>query len=144
MTPSKRTFGRVNAPNKRTFALILLDLTKHPTSNAKNCRSAEGRELLFRFAALRHNREMQALAYIGGQLVDFVAAENLDGLACGVEDDFAVAALFQVNFDLGARLGGNGLVEDVVENLEKLSAGHASTPFALGWFPCGPFSFAEA
>jgi hypothetical protein len=40
-----------------------------------------------------------------------------------------------VDFDLGARLGGNGFVEDVVEYRKKLSAGHASTPF-----PVGPFS----
>jgi hypothetical protein len=30
--PLKRTFGRVNAPEKPTFRLILLDLTKHPRS----------------------------------------------------------------------------------------------------------------
>jgi hypothetical protein len=59
---------------------------------------------------------MQALAYFGGQFVNFVAAVNLDGFARGVEDDFAMPALFQVDFDLGARLGGNGLVDDVVEN----------------------------
>jgi hypothetical protein len=33
--PFKPTFGRVNAPEKRTLRLILLDLTKHPTPHAK-------------------------------------------------------------------------------------------------------------
>jgi hypothetical protein len=34
--PLKRTFDGVNAPEKRTFVLILLDLTKHTTPDAKN------------------------------------------------------------------------------------------------------------
>jgi hypothetical protein len=33
--PLKRTFGPSPAPAKRTFRLILLDLTKHPTPQAK-------------------------------------------------------------------------------------------------------------
>jgi hypothetical protein len=34
--PLERTFGRVKAPDKRTFRLILHDLSKHPTPDAKN------------------------------------------------------------------------------------------------------------
>ena len=37
----------------------------------------------------------------------------------------------QMILDLGARLGGNGVVDQVVENCQKLSAGHFSTPFFL-------------
>jgi hypothetical protein len=34
--PLERTFGRIEAPSGPSFSLILWDLTKHPTSHAKN------------------------------------------------------------------------------------------------------------
>jgi hypothetical protein len=39
VTLLKRTFGRVEAPSKPSFSLILLDLTKHPIPERKKCRS---------------------------------------------------------------------------------------------------------
>ena len=59
------------------------------------------------FFALGHDGDVQALADFSGEFVDFVAAINLNGLAGGVEDDFAVAALSQVDFNLGAGVGGD-------------------------------------
>ncbi len=58
------------------------------------------------------------------------------------EDHFAVPALAQVSFDLGARLRGDRLVDHVVENREKLSAGHffnsvSSCAGAGAGFSCG-------
>jgi hypothetical protein len=35
MQPFERTFGRVNAPDKPTLPLILMDLAKRPTPNTK-------------------------------------------------------------------------------------------------------------
>ena len=59
-----------------------------------------------------------------GDFVKLVALIDFDGLARGVEDDFAVAALAKVGFNLSAGLGGKGFVDDVVENRQKFSAGH--------------------
>src|SRR5580658_4107387 len=90
------------------------------------------REALAHFLALLHDRAVQALAYFSGKLVDLVALEDLDGLARGIHHHFAVPALAQVNFNLGARLHGDGFVKYVVEDLEELSAGHASAPSPFG------------
>src|ERR1700721_3297903 len=84
------------------------------------------------FLALLHDRAVQPLAYFRGKLVDLVALEDFDGLARGVQNHFAVPALAQVNFNLGARLHGNRFVKYVVENFEELRAGHASAPSPFG------------
>jgi hypothetical protein len=83
-------------------------------------------EILAADFAARHDGGVQAVTKIFGHFVDFVAAVNLNCLAGGVEDDFAVAALLQVQFDLSSGLGGNRVVNQVIENGKKLSAGHAA------------------
>src|ERR1039458_3545718 len=76
--------------------------------------------------AAGHDGGVEALAEAGGQVVDLVGTVDFDGLARGVEDDLAVAAAPQVLLQLGARLGGHRVVDQVVEKGEKLSAGHFS------------------
>jgi hypothetical protein len=71
---------------------------------------------------------MQSFAHVGGQLVNLVAAKNLDSLSRGVENNLAVPAFLEVSFDLGARIRGNRLVDHVVENCKKLGAGHFFNP----------------
>ena len=71
---------------------------------------------------------MEAFAEVGGQVVDLVGTVDLDGLAGGVEYDFAVVALVKMLLDLGARFSGNGVVNQVVEQGDKFGAGHAPTP----------------
>jgi len=83
-------------------------------------------ETLAAVFAARHDGGVQPVTKIFGHFVDFVAAVNLNCFAGGVEDDFAVAALLQVQFDLSAGLGGNRVVNQVIENGKKLSAGHAA------------------
>jgi hypothetical protein len=51
------------------------------------------------FFAAGHDGGVEALAETVGQVVDFVGAVDFDGLAGGVEDDFAVAAAVQVLFN---------------------------------------------
>lgn len=70
------------------------------------------------------DRCMQADADFGGKLVELVALIDFDGLAHSVENNFAVAASFEVIFDLGPGLSGDGFVNHVVENRKKFGAGH--------------------
>jgi hypothetical protein len=88
---------------------------------AKNQRSAG-------VAALGHDGGVQALAEFGGELVDFVFAIDGDGLAGGVEHDFAVMALADVGLDFGEELGIDFAVEVVGELGEKIGAGHGLGP----------------
>ena len=71
---------------------------------------------------------MEAFAEVWRQVIDLVGAIDLDGFAGGVEDDFAMAALVKMLFDLGARFSGNRVVDEVVKQGDKFGAGHASTP----------------
>jgi len=81
--------------------------------------------------AAGHNGGVEALAKAGGQVIDLMGAVDLDGLAGGVENDFAVLAVAQMGLEFGARLGGYGVVDQVVEKGEKLFAGHFSLPVSL-------------
>jgi len=80
------------------------------------------------FFAAGHDGGVEAFAEIGGKVVNLVGKIDLDGFAGGVEDNFAVSALVKMLFDLGARFGGNGIVNQVVKQCDKFGAGHASTP----------------
>jgi hypothetical protein len=74
---------------------------------------------------------VEAFAEFGGELVDFVLAIDGDGLAGGVEDDFAVVALADVGLDFGEE-GGVDLAVEVVGKLgEEIGAGHG---FGLPFF----------
>ncbi len=80
----------------------------------------------------RHDGRVQAVPKIVGHLVDFVATVDLDGLSRGVKDDLAVAALLQVRFNFSASLSGNRVVDQIVENGEKLGAGHDAASRSAG------------
>ncbi len=82
------------------------------------------------FFAAGHDGGVEAFAEAGGHVVDLVGAIDLDGFAGGVEGDFAVLAAAQMLLEVGAHLSGNGVVDHVVEQGEKLSAGHFSTPIS--------------
>jgi hypothetical protein len=72
---------------------------------------------------------MQAIAKVVGHLIDLVASIDLDCLLGRVKDNFAVAAFLQVQLDFSAGLGGNRVVDQIVEDCKKLSAGHdAASP----------------
>ena len=74
---------------------------------------------------------MKALSEVGGQVVDFVGAIDFNGLPRGAERDLAVVAAAQVLLQFGAGLGGYRVVDQIVEQREKLSAGHFLAPFFL-------------
>jgi len=67
------------------------------------------------FFAARHDGGVEAFAEAGGQVVDFVGAVDLNGLARGVQGDFAVFAAAQVFLQVGAHLGRDAVVNEVVE-----------------------------
>lgn len=83
------------------------------------------------FFASFHDGGVEAFAESGGQIVDLMGAVYLDGFAGGVEGHFAVFAAAQVGFEFGARFGGHGAVDQVVEQGQKLGTGHFATPFFL-------------
>lgn len=92
------------------------------------------------FFAASHDGGVQSIAKVLRHLVNLVGAVDLDRLASRVEDDLAVAALLEVLFDFGTGLRRNGVVDQFVEDGEKLSAGHdaASATEGIGmgkkWF----------
>jgi len=72
---------------------------------------------------------VKSFAKVVGQLVNIVRPVNFDGLACRVEDHFAVFALVHMGLNFGANRGGDAFVNQIVEESNKLSAGHfSSTP----------------
>jgi hypothetical protein len=71
-----------------------------------------------------HDGGVQAVTKIFGHLINFVAAIDLDRFLSGVEDDFAVAAFLEVQLNFSAGLGGNRVVDQIVEDCKKLGAGH--------------------
>ena len=74
---------------------------------------------------------MQTLPKTGGHIVYLVRTIDLNGLAGSTERDFAMLAPAQVRLQVGTHLGRNRVVDQVVEQCEKLSAGHFSTPTSL-------------
>jgi hypothetical protein len=74
--------------------------------------------------ALCHNGGVEALAELGGDLVDLVIFVDRDGLAGGVEHDLAVAAGGGVGADLFEELGADVAVKIVSELREEIGAGH--------------------
>jgi hypothetical protein len=74
---------------------------------------------------------VEAFAEVGGKVVDLVGAIDFDGLSSGVEGDLAVIAAVEVLLQFGAGLGGDRVVDEIVEKSEKLRAGHFLAPFFL-------------
>jgi len=66
-------------------------------------------------AAFGHNGLVQALAQIFGQLVQLVAAVDLDGLPRRVQRDLAVLALFEMMLEIGTQRNGRVLIEHFIE-----------------------------
>jgi len=62
------------------------------------------------FATL-HDGGAQAVGDFIRQIVEFVAAIDIDGFAGGVDDDLAVVAGAEVLFDLGEQVGVDSTVE---------------------------------
>ena len=74
------------------------------------------------FFTAGHDGGVQAFAKAVGKVVDLVRAVDLDGLAGGIENHFAVSAFVQVFLDFGAGLRGDGVVDQVVKQGDELSA----------------------
>jgi hypothetical protein len=68
---------------------------------------------LFFCEALCHDGGVEAFAELVGDLVDFVAFVDFDGLMGGVEDDLAVLAASGVGADLVEQFGAELFVEVV-------------------------------
>jgi hypothetical protein len=79
----------------------------------------------------RHDGRMKPLAKPWRQIVNLVRPVDLDRLSRGVEGDLAVLATMQMLLQIGADFGSYRVVDQVVEQSQKLSAGHFSTPFFL-------------
>jgi hypothetical protein len=77
---------------------------------------------------------MEAFAEAYREFVNLVGAVNLDSLAGSVENHFAVAAAAQVSLQFGAHLRGYRVVNQIVEDCEKLFTGHFPTPVSLSPF----------
>jgi hypothetical protein len=67
---------------------------------------------------------VEALAELGGDLVDFVVFVDRDGLAGGVEHDLAVAAGGGVSADLFEKFRADVTVKIISELREEIGAGH--------------------
>src|SRR5215469_9192797 len=85
------------------------------------------------FAAL-HDGFVESVAETGGHFVDLVGAIDLNGFAGGVEGDLAMLAATKVVLQIGAHITGHGVVDQVIEQCQELSARHFSTRFPLGTF----------
>jgi hypothetical protein len=79
------------------------------------------------FFATGHNGGVEALAEVGGKVIDLVGTINFDCLAGGVEGDLAVAAAAEMLLQFGAGLDGYRVVDEVVEESEEFRAGHFSS-----------------
>lgn len=83
------------------------------------------------FFASGHDGCVEAFAEAGGEFVDLVRAVDLNGLARGVQGDFAMLAAFEVLLELGAGFWRNRVVDEVVEEGEEFRTGHFALPFFL-------------
>jgi hypothetical protein len=74
--------------------------------------------------ALCHDGSVEALAELGGDLVDLMVFVDRDGLAGGVEYDLAVAAGGGVGADLFEELRADVAVKIISKLREEIGAGH--------------------
>ena len=84
------------------------------------------------FFTARHDGCMKSVAKAFGHFVNLVRTINLDRLAGGIEDDLAVAAFLQMLLHSGAGFDSNRVVDQIVEEGKKLSAGQDATSTARG------------
>jgi hypothetical protein len=89
--------------------------------------------------AAGHDGGVEVFSKPGGKLVDLVGPVDLDGLAGGVEDNFAVSAFVQMLLHFGAGFRGDGVVDQIVEKRDELSASHDSALASLGLASFVPF-----
>jgi len=73
---------------------------------------------------------MKPVAQPGGQIVQLMGPVNLNRLASGVEDHLAGTAVAQMLLQIGARFGGQRVVDQIIEKGEKLFAVHFSIPIS--------------
>lgn len=93
-----------------------------------------GREGCQRSSALftaGHDGGMESFAQFVGKPELFMGAIELDSLERGVENHLAVFAASDVGLQFGTQLRAQFIVDQVVEQGQKLGAGHFSTPFFL-------------
>src|ERR1700677_5376052 len=81
------------------------------------------------FFAAGHDGGVEALAEAGGKVVELMRAVDLDGFAGGRKRDLAVIAAAQMGLQFGAGFRSYLVVDQVIEQSEKFSARHFSTPF---------------
>ena len=74
--------------------------------------------------AAGHDGGAETCGEVFRKVVMLLAAVDVDGLAGGVDDDFAVMAASEVFFDFGEQLGVDLTVEVVGEFSEKIRAVH--------------------
>ena len=79
-------------------------------------------------AALRHDCGMKPLAKLCRELVNFVLAVDGDGLARGVQHDFAMVAFAYVLLDFSKQFRVDLAVKVIGELAEKVCAGHGLAP----------------
>jgi hypothetical protein len=82
------------------------------------------------FPALGHNGFVQTLAQVVGQLVQFVAAVDLNRLPCRVQRDFAMFAAAEMLLEIDPKRNRRVLIEHVIQLRQKLRACHFAPPWA--------------
>ena len=93
--------------------------------------SAAGWTVSAALFATSHNGGMQTFPKTGGHIVNLVRTVDLYRFAGSAKRDLAVFASSQVLLEVGAHFGGDRVVDQIIEQGEKLSAGHFSTPTSL-------------
>jgi hypothetical protein len=84
--------------------------------------------------AASHDGGVETFAEIGRQVVDLVGTIDFNGFTGCIQGDFAMLATTEVLLQIGTHFGRNGVVNQIVEQRNEFSAGHFSTPVALGPF----------
>ena len=77
--------------------------------------------------AASHDRGVQPFAQTSRHIVNLMRAIDFDCLAGGAERHFAVLATAQMLLQVGAHFGSHRIVDQIIEQGEKFSAGHFSS-----------------
>lgn len=73
---------------------------------------------------------MKPVTQPSGQVIQLMRPVNLNRLTGGVKDHLAGSAVAQMLLQIGARLGGQRVVDQIIEKGEKLFAVHFSVPIS--------------